>query len=258
MNDSFCNDNCVDNDCCCHCFICPPARAGKRGLPGPFGIAGEQGLSGEAGARGPKGYAGAQGTAGPEGPAGQKGIDGTLTGPVGLKGPDGPAGPAGPAGAEGPRGSVGEQGISPTELYAHFYALDQTLAEGGRVSFLPGPVTGVASLSADSKQIRVNQPGAYLIHTAWTAEGDGAVSMLFALNGMKIPHMNYFKGSAVDSLTSVTPGYIILWLNGGENLSVVGYAPQSTLAVPKNNTYAASPGNSAATVTLFKLSNFHG
>lgn len=80
--------------------------------------------------------------------------------------------------------------------------------------------------------------------------------MVLALNGTKIPFMNYTLGTAQNSLTSAIPGALILSVESGDSLSVINYAPESVLAVPINNTSLGSPSNAAATITLFKLSTF--
>lgn len=178
----------------------------------------------------------------------------TVEGPPGQQGPQGPEGAPGPQGPQGPRGGIGMPGTNGSELYAHFYALGQRLTEDEKVTFITGVKTGVATLSADSKSIRIEHPGAFFIASAWTTNGEGALSMVLALNGVKIPYMNYILGTARNSLTSAIPGCIILGLSAGDVLSVINYAPESILAVPVNNTSDGSPSNSAATITIYKLS----
>lgn len=123
------------------------------------------------------------------------------------------------------------------------------------MTLITGVNTGVVTLSADSKQLRF-QSGAYIIHCAWTTSDDGAFSMALMLNGVKIPFMNYIVEFANDSLKSVIPGYVIIYPKTGDILSITNYGPKSTLAVPINNISKGSTANSAATITLFKLSNF--
>lgn len=212
--------------CCC---ICPPPTPGPPGEQGPQGPAGLPGVPG---------------------------VPGTILGPTGATGPTGAQGPPGPSGPQGIRGPEGESGVPGTQQYAHFYALAQSLTADEQVSFITGVNTGVVTLSANFREIRAAQPGAYLLTSAWSTSDAGASSMYLALNGIKIPHMNYTLGTAQNSLLSAIPGCIILWLNIGDVLSVINYAPVSNLAVPVNNTSAGSPSNSAATITLFKLSPF--
>lgn len=219
---------CNSRPCCCICPPAPPGLPGAAGPPGPPGPQGLQGIQGEPGT--------AAGPPGPPGPSAQ--------------------GPPGAAGATGAKGPSGERGTAGSQLYAHFYALSQSLAQGDRVSFITGVNSGVASLYPDSRSIRIGQGGIYLMISAWTTDGPGASSMALALNGTKIPFMSYTLGTAENSLTGAIPGAIILSLEAGDTFSIINYAPESVLAVPINNTSTGSPSNSAATVTLFKLSTF--
>ncbi|MGL6201644.1 MAG: hypothetical protein ACRC3H_22230 [Lachnospiraceae bacterium] len=228
-----------DFNCKKCCYICPTAPAGPPGVTGPPGPPGSQGLQG------------------PTGSAGPPGIAGTVQGPTGAQGPTG-VGPQGPTGPQGLRGPEGEPGTNGTQQYAHFYALGQRLAEEERVSFITGVTTGVATLTADSRGIRIGQGGAYFLASAWSTNelNQGAHSMVLALNGIKIPFMNYTLGTARNSLISTIPGCRILLAHANDVLSVINFAPESVLEVPVNNTSAGSPSNSAATITLFKLSPF--
>lgn len=249
---------CHTRPCCC---ICPPGITGPSGATGPQGPAGPQGV------QGPTGPAGLPGTTGPTGPAGltgaqgtagQQGVPGTVTGPIGATGPAG-IGATGPTGPRGITGSQGEQGTPGTQQYAQFYALGQNVAAAGRVTFLAGPGSGVASLTAGSGEIRVGQGGTYMLIAAWTTSDAGARSMVLALNGNKIPHMSYVlgtaRGAAQTILTSAIPGCIVISLSTGALLSIINSGPATELAVPLNNTIGI-PTNAAATITLFKLSPF--
>lgn len=215
---------CNASPCCC---LCPPAPPGPPGPNGPQGPTGLQGLQGPPGA---------EGFQGPQGPAG-----------VGQQGPTGPQGQRGPEGEPGTRGM---------QQYAHFYALDQIVASQDRAVLRTGVASGFATLTADSKQIRFVQGGVYFITSAWTTSDTGATSMYLDRNGLKIPYMNYILGTARESLVSAIPGSRIIFANNGDLLSIYNYGAASSLAIPVNNTSAGSPSNSAATITLFKLSNF--
>jgi len=250
---------CHHDPCCC---ICPPGITGPPGVAGPQGTAGPQGLQGPAGPAGSQGAAGATGSpglTGVQGPTGSQGVPGTVTGPTGPLGPTGisPTGPTGPTGISGPPGQPGTPG---TQQYAQFYALNQTVATGGRVTFIAGARTGVAALTADSKAIRIGQGGTYMLISAWTTSDDGAHSMILALNGTKIPHMSYVldtaRGTAGNLLRSAIPGCIVMSIESGALLSIINLGPETQLAIPVNNTSIGSPSNSAATVTLFKISPF--
>lgn len=243
-----------DFNCNKCCYICSPAPAGPPGPPGSQGLQGSTGLQGPQGLQGPTGQPGLIGSQGAQGP---QGIAGTVQGPTGSQGPTG-VGLQGPTGPQGIRGPEGEPGTNGTQQYAHFYALGQSLAEGERVSFITGVTTGVATLTSDSRGIRIGQGGAYFFTSAWstTELNQGAHSMVLALNGIKIPFMNYTLGTARNSLISAIPGCRILIAHTNDVLSVINFAPESVLEVPVNNTSAVSPSNSAATISLFKLSPF--
>lgn len=232
----YSKSKCKSRPCC---FICPPAPPGPPGGQGPPGLAGLPGLQG------------------PTGPLGPLGVPGTVQGATGPQGPQGLGlqGPTGPTGIRGPEGQPGTPG---TQQYAQFYALGQRLTEGESVLFRTGVTSGVATLTPDSRGIRIGQGGAYLLISAWTTSelNQGALSMVLALNGTKIPFMNYILGTAKNSLISAIPGCRILLADTGDVLSVINYAPENVLAVPVNNTSMGSPSNSAATITLFKLSPF--
>lgn len=209
-------------NCCC-----PP------GPPGPDGV---QGLQGP------------QGKQGEQGPPGLKGLDG-------LPGPDGPEGPAGPPGPDGPQGETGEDGDSggtASDFHCYLYAHNQTLTEHDRIAFTVGTSRGsYVTLSTDGKDVRVRQEGVWYISTAWSAKDEGALSLVLALNGVKIPYMNYILGEAEPSLVSCIPGWIILRLNSDDILSVINYAPETTIVTPTNN--MSTPSNAAATLTLIWL-----
>lgn len=260
--------NCVDNKttgktcckccccpCCCKCPPGPPGPRGKEGLQGPPGPQGAQGTTGPQGETGPQGLPGPQGSQGlpgSEGPQGLPGPEGPQgpQGPIGEQGPAGPQGSAGPAGAQGPPGINGAAGM---QEYAHFYALDQTLSKGERVKLITGASSGIVELSADSTELKVLSTGYYFITSAWSATGEGALSLELAVNGTKIPHMTYILGTAQSSLVSAMPGTIILKLVRGDVISIINYAQEITLTVPTNNTPEGSPSNAAATLTLFQV-----
>lgn len=223
MRDWICS-KCNANPCCC---LCPPAPPGPPGSEGPQGPPGLQGLQGSTGA------AGAQG---PQGPAG-----------AGVQGPTGPAGQRGPEGQPGTRGM---------QQYAQFYALTQTVASEDRAVLRAGVASSFATLTPNSKQIRFVQGGVYFITSAWSTSDSGASSMYLDLNGTKIRYMNYILGTAQESLVSAIPGSRILFANNEDLLSIYNYGEESSLEVPINNTSEGSPSNAAATITLFKLSNF--
>lgn len=231
-NKIYCGCSCRPH-CCCLCPPAPPGPPGQAGPPGPPGL---------------------QGLPGPAGPPGDPGTLAGPPGPMGEIGNPGPAGSKGPTGTErGPEGPPGQAG---SQVYGHFYALDQFLTVGEQVTFINGAHSGSITLSADSKGIRVGQPGTYFLASAWSTSDAGALLMVLALNGAKIPYMTYILGTAQNQLVSAIPGSIILRLSIGDILSVINYAPAATLAVPVNNTSAGSPSNAAATVTLFKLSQY--
>lgn len=215
------------------CYICPPAPAGPPGVAGPPGPPGLMGL------QGPTGIAGTvQGATGPQGPL-----------------VIGPQGPTGPSGLRGPEGQPGTPG---TQHFAHFYALGQSLAEGDRVLFRTGVTSGAATLTPDSRGIRIGQGGAYLFTSAWstTELNQGALSLVLELNGQKIPFMNYILGTARNSLISAIPGCRILLADANDILTLVNYAAETVLAEPVNNTSPDRSQNAAATITLVKLSPF--
>lgn len=219
---------CCSNKCCCctPCYCCPPGPQGPEGAQGPPGVSGEAGSSG------------------PEGPAGKPG----------PQGPDGPEGLPGPQGSTGPTGYKGRLGPPASNEYCYLYALDQTLAELDRVAFSVGIMSAAFTLSSDSTELRVRYAGAYYIAAAWSAKGDGALSLELCLNGVKIPNMNYILGSARPSLISCMPAWIILRLSPGDMLTIANYAPETaTIAVPENNTPPGAPSNAAATLTLIHL-----
>lgn len=226
VDDEMSNQFLRDRMCCkCHtqpcCCLCPPAPAGP---PGPDGLPG------------PPGPMGPAGITGPQGPAG--------TGAMGATGPEGAKGPS------------GERGSSGSQQYAQFYALEQSVPSQNRVLLQPGVTSGIASLVSNSRQIRFSQGGIFFLTCAWSTSDDGATSMYLELNGNKIPFMNYIQGTARESLLSVIPGSRILFTDSGDLLSIYNYGEESSLAVPVNNTSAGSPSNAAATITLFKLSNY--
>lgn len=250
---------CHCNHCCC---FCPPGISGPSGVEGMQGSAGPQGLQGATGPAGPQGAegsTGAPGLTGVQGSTGPQGAPGTVTGPTGPQGPTG-IGATGPTGPTGIKGPAGQPGTAGTQQYAQFYALNQTVATNDRVVFIAGARTGVATLSADSKEIRIAQGGTYMLISAWTTMDEGAYSMILALNGIKIPHMSYVlgtaRGTAGISLRSAIPGCIVMSIDTGALLSIINTGSDTQLAVPENNTFLGSPSNSAATITLFKLSPF--
>lgn len=208
------------------CCKCPP------GSPGPEGPQGPQGVPGMSGIPGPMG---------PEGPPG----------PEGQQGPQGQQGPEGPQGPRGESGRPGMSGPIKTDEYCYLYAGEQTLTELDRVAFTVGINSSIVTLSADSKAVNVRKNGDFYIATAWSAMNNGALSMALCLNGTKIPNMNYILGMAHPSLVSCLPAWVIMRLNEGDVLTVVNYAPETTIAAPVNNA-GASP-NAAATFTLIRL-----
>ncbi|XP_065841126.1 uncharacterized protein [Oscarella lobularis] len=98
--------------------LCPPGKAGRRGVtgdpgedgkPGPPGFPGEKGengTKGDTGIQGVPGQAGQPGQPGPVGPQGGRGQPGRKghSGKKGDKGAIGPSGAVGPSGAIGPPG----------------------------------------------------------------------------------------------------------------------------------------------------------
>lgn len=252
MNHKSCG-KCHCYPCCCQC---PPGPNGPPGKDGPQGEQGAQGPQGEQGLQGPAGPQGPQGPMGAQGPQGEPGPQGEQGSP-GAQGPQGEsvAGPQGLPGPKGQDGGTGASGNPSCQQHAHFYALEQTLAEGERVKFITGTNSGIVTLSDDGTEIRIRlyYDGYFFIASAWSAIADGALALELSVNGTKIPYMNYVLDTAQTSLVSAIPGYIILRLEAGDIISVINYAPETTLAVPTNNTSAGSPSNAAATLTIFKI-----
>lgn len=215
----------VRGSCCPPCCCCPPGPQGKQGL---HGLPGEPGKSGAQGEQGPQGK---------QGPAGEPG-------PAGLPGTQGP---------QGPMGYKGQRGPPLTNEYCYLYALEQTLKNHDCVEFKVGINSSAVTISPDSKEIIMKYAGIYYIASAWSAAGEGALSMALYLNGKKIPNMNYILGTAKPSLTSCMPAWIILRLSAGDVLTVDNFGSECTIMSPVNNTPAGSLPNAAATVTLIRL-----
>ncbi|MGL6201643.1 MAG: collagen-like triple helix repeat-containing protein [Lachnospiraceae bacterium] len=233
------NGNTAGKRCCrCHCNICccqcPP------GPPGPQGPAGPQG---------PQGPPGAQGPTGPTGPQGQPGPIGA-TGPTGAAGTTGLPGPTGPTGAVGPPGTQGQAG---EQEYGYFYSLDQTIAVGERVP-LTVLTNNIVNISSDATELIIVPAGIYFITSAWSATGEGALSLELTVNGVKIPFMTYILGTAETDLVSAMPGYIILRLENGDRISITNFGESAVnITVPTNNTPPDSTSNAAATITMFRV-----
>ena len=272
-----CNCRCLFFPCCFPCPTGPTGPPGPPGAIGPTGPTGPQGAQGASGSPGPTGSAGTIGPTGPTGPQGATGASGPTgttgspgtigpTGPTGLpgatgaSGPTGPTGPqgatgfgstgpTGPTGLPGPPGERGERGIN---SYAYFYALGQTLEEGEKAALITGINSGSFTL-IDDTDIRIGFSGYFFIASAWSATDEGALSLALAINGEKIPFMSYVLGTAQDALISAIPGSRILSLMTGDILSIINFAPETTLVVPVNNTPAGTPSNAAATITLISL-----
>lgn len=243
---------CHCNICCCQCPPGPPGLQGPAGPQGPQGPPGAQGATGATGApgpQGPQGPPGPQGATGSEGPQGQPGPTGDTgaTGATGATGPPGPTGPTGAAGTPGPPGQAGEQ------RYGYFYALDQTIAAGGRVPLTEGP-NNIANLSADTTELTITSAGFYFITSAWSAADEGALSLELTVNGVKIPFMTYILGTGEPDLASAIPGYIILRIESGDRISITNLGDTAvSITVPTNNTPPGSSSNAAATITMFKV-----
>jgi len=93
----------------------------------------------------------------------------------------------------------------------------------------------------------------YLISAVWSARSsEGAWAIALEKNGVKLPYMNYFGGTAPDSLTSVTPTPLLVSLLAGDILSLKNYAPSVTLAAPVDNIPSSSP-NAAASINFIRL-----
>ncbi|MFV0238437.1 MAG: hypothetical protein ACK5H4_00095 [Lacrimispora sphenoides] len=279
-----CNNNQCKSNCGCRCGKCccitgptgpmgPQGPAGATGPTGPQGTVGAtgptgpQGLTGPTGATGPTGppgtagAIGATGPTGPQGPAGPTGATGP-TGPqgtvgaTGATGPTGPQGaPGGPTGPTGPTGSVGLSGVPGSSYVGYFYGLDQTLEAGNKVSLITGVANGLFTLINNGTEIRVAGFGYYFISCAWSSTDEGALSMALAINGLKIPFMNYVIGRGEDDLVSVIPGGVIVRMNFNDTISIVNYAPGTHLAVPLNNTPPGTPSNAAATIAVIFIGN---
>ena len=219
-----CNCRCLFFPCC---FPCPTGPTGPPGPPGAIG---------------------------PTGPTGPQGIQGASpTGPTGPQGAPGVTGSTGPTGPQGPPGPQGERGEPGTSDYAYFYALGQTLAAGGKAALITDVNSGFFTLINGSTDIRAGFPGIFFIEAAWSATDEGALSLVLALNGEKIPFMSYVLGTAENELISAIPGSTIIRLATGDIISIINFAPEATLAVPVNNTPAGTPSNAAATITLIFL-----
>ena len=268
-----CNCGCLFFPCCFPCPTGPTGPPGPPGETGPTGPAGPQGATGASGSpgptgspgtsgpTGPTGSQGATGASGPPGPSGEIGSTGPTgpqgaTGASGLTGPTGPQGatgtgigPTGPMGSDGLPGEPGEQGRNDR---AYFYALGQTLAAGQKVALITGISSPFITL-VNGTDIRIGIGGHFYIASAWSATDEGALSLALTLNGIKIPFMSYVLGTARDALISTIPGSKILRLDTGNIISIVNFAPGTTLVVPVNNTPAGTPSNAAATITLIRL-----
>lgn len=275
-----CGRNHCNRNCGCRCCCCMPGPAGPQGNTGATGATGPQGAAGATGATGfqgipgatgPRGPAGAQaatGATGPTGPEGFAGNPGTAgaagamgaTGPQGVTGATGAIGPTGPqgpisniTGPTGPQGAPGTQGERGTNEVAYYYALDQTLGAGDRVTLIQRFTNGGFGLITNNTEIEVNTTGYYFISCAWSTANEGALSMALAVNDEKIPDMNYVIGEAQNDLTSVIPGGVIVSLQRFDTISIINYEPGSLLSVPLNNTPAGTPSNAAATIAVILL-----
>lgn len=211
---------------------------GPMGTPGTFGAIG---VTGPTGPQGMTGQAGATGLTGPQGTAG-------ATGATGSTGPQGPAG--GPTGATGSVGQVGMPGVQGSSYVGYFYGQEQTLNAGSKVSLIRGITNAVFSLVNNGTEISVSGYGYYFISCAWSSTEEGALSMALAINGEKIPFMNYVIGRGQNDLVSVIPGGVIVHMDANDTVSIVNYAPGTHLAVPLNNTPAGTPANAAATIAI--------
>ncbi|MGL5512976.1 MAG: hypothetical protein ACRDBM_07060 [Sporomusa sp.] len=245
-----CNCRCLFFPCC---FPCPTGPTGPPGPPGAIGSTGPTGPQGAQGASGPAGPTGSPGATGPTGPTGPQGTTGASgpTGPTGSQGVTGSSS-TGPTGPTGSPGSPGERGLNGVNSYAYFYALDQTLAEGEKVALITGTNSGAFTL-IDDTDIRIGFSGYFFIASAWSATDEGALSLVLAINGEKIPFMSYVLGTAADALISAIPGSRILSLMTGDILSIINFAPETTIVVPVNNTPEGTASNAAATITLISL-----
>lgn len=280
-----CNNNQCKSNCGCRCFCCRPGPTGPQGIPGPTGPTGPQGAVGPTGPTGPQGIPGFTGPTGPEGPQGSAGATGP-TGPIGPEGPPGTMGVTGPTGATGPQGSIGPTGptgptgpqgsaTGPTgpqgpfgpqgspggggaRFFAYFYAPDQTLEAGEKVTLIQSINSGFFTLIDNGTGIQIGSTGYYFISCAWSAANEGALSMVLAINDAKIPFMNYVIGEAQDFLISAIPGGLIVRLFFNDIISIINYEPGTHLSVPLNNTPAGTPANAAATISLIYLGNQQG
>ena len=275
-----CDQNSCKNKCRCGCCCNITGPTGPQGIPGPTGPTGPQGAVGFTGPTGPQGIPGFTGPTGPEGPQGTagatgptgpigpEGIPGTMgvtgptgaTGPQGATGPTGPVGPTGPqgpatgiTGPTGPQGGPGIQGERGANEVAYYYALDQTLGAGDKVTLTERFNNGGFALISNGTEIQVFANGFYFISCAWSTADEGALSMVLAINGQKIPVMNYVIGEGQNDLTSVIPGGVIVNLLFHDTISIVNNQPGAHLSVPLNNTPAGTPSNAAATIAVILL-----
>lgn len=276
----YCGHNhCKKNCGCCCCIpgptgpqgatgatgaIGPQGAIGAAGPTGPQGIPGVTGSAGPAGAQGIAGATGATGPQGPQGTAGGVGITGATgatgpqgaTGAIGASGVTGPQGPdTGATGATGQQGSPGERGEDGARFFAYFYASDQTLEEGDKVTLTQSINNGFFTLINNDTEIQIGSTGYYFISCAWSATNEGALSMALAINDLKIRDMNYVIGAAQNNLISVIPGGLIVRLSFQDTISIINYEPGTHLSVPLNNTPPDTPANAAATISLLYLGN---
>ena len=169
-------------------------------------------------------------------------------GPTGTVGPTGPIGPAGTAANTGATGPIGPTGIGGATGSSGGIV---PVSHGGFISTVNQPLIAatprfmtydtttsaigcnlVVGTGGGTSAIQVTNTGVYqiTISVQWDKFGGGGtdnVQIWFTVNGVNVPWSN----SEVDitqQINQVTAVDIILSLNAGDKLEVVGYTPLGT------------------------------
>ena len=181
---------------------------------------------------------------GPTGPTGPSGGPTGPTGPTGANGigTTGPIGPTGPTGANGVNGSTGPTGLAggsvPVSHGGFISTINQTLTAGVRRYMVYDTITSaigcnlVVGTGGGLSGIQVSNAGVYQItfSVEWDKFGGGGtdnVQAWYAVNGNPVAWSN----SEIDitqQINQLTTVDIILSLNAGDIVEIVGYTPTGT------------------------------